>query len=89
MSKKTYIFEYAIFDSEHTPDQVLTHKFRAMNEDEAWRRFRFFTQNNTVTDARISYSDDPLWTVRMNYMTYGGVPVERIIEASYEEANEV
>jgi len=77
MSKKTYIFEYATDKSK----TLFTHKFRAMNENEAWRRFRFFTQNDTITDARISYSDDPLWVVRSNYMTYGGVPVEKIIEA--------
>ena len=89
MSKKSYTFSYTI-SPDNSTQCICTHKFRAMNENEAWRRFRLFTKNITVDNAKIVFSDDPDWEARnitKPHMTYGGVPIE-LIKAGMRDINE-
>ena len=57
MSKSSYIFSYAATRE----NQYLTHKIRANDEKEAWRRFRFWSRDKDIQGATIIESSDPKW----------------------------
>lgn len=59
MSKSSYIFSYATIKENQL--QYLTHKIRAINEREAWRRFRFWSSNQSIIAADIVSSSDLRW----------------------------
>ena len=59
MSKSSYIFSYAT--TQENQLQYLTHKIRANNEKDAWRRFRFWSSDKDIQAATIVESSDPKW----------------------------
>ncbi len=59
MSKSSYIFSYTTINENRL--QYLTHKIRANDEREAWRRFRFWSSDKDIKAANIVESSDPKW----------------------------
>lgn len=64
MSKNSYIFGYTVSSPENLAGEPLTHRIRAMNEKEAWVRFRRWSQGFNITTSGIKTSNDPEWLTR-------------------------